>query len=444
MSKSIVLAAIRTTGLKITQDCITEIALSRYHPDGERECCSIIIPSSSPETGFALSEAQSIADWCAGSILLAWNVRLTHSFLKNTLQEQGLAIQCKQLNLDALTLHLLPESPLQSLEDLKAFLNWNESLQQAIDERDLLDAYLLYLFRRFERGTVLEVIHGLAKRRSSPPKLKTDISTIPNAPGVYLFYGEHSELPIYIGKSIRLRQRIVSHFQQDHCSEKEFKMAQQVACIKWIETPGELSALLLESKLIKEQLPLYNQKLRRKKRIVGYQLKTNVLGYLTLHIHTQMVMEDTEEETVLGAFTSVHAAKRHLEQLIKSYQLCPKLCGLEKTNSVCFSFQLGRCLGACNEEEGALSYNKRVHEALTLFKNAIWPYPGSIAIKEQHLQRAQWLLFNQWRYLGTFDNEQDLKAFTGNLHAVDWDRDTYRILKQFLKEERPQDEVVVL
>ncbi|WP_165483353.1 GIY-YIG nuclease family protein, partial [Legionella birminghamensis] len=291
MSKSIVLAAIRTTGLKITQDRIIEIALSRYHPDGERECCSIIIPSSSPETGLALSEAQSIADWCAGSILLAWNVRLTHSFLKNTLQGQGLAIQCKQLNLDALTLHLLPESPLQSLEDLKAFLNWNESLQQAIDERDLLDAYLLYLFRRFEKGTVWEVIHGLAKRRSSPPKLKTDISTIPNAPGVYLFYGEHSELPIYIGKSIRLRQRILSHFQQDHCSEKEFKMAQQVACIKWIETPGELSALLLESKLIKEQLPLYNQKLRRKKRIVGYQLKTNVLGYLTLHIHTQMVME---------------------------------------------------------------------------------------------------------------------------------------------------------
>ncbi|KTD51457.1 hypothetical protein Lqui_0301 [Legionella quinlivanii] len=99
MSKSIVLAAIRTTGLKITQDRIIEIALSRYHPDGERECCSIIIPSFSPETGFALSEAQSIADWCAGSILLAWNVRLTHSFLKNTLQGQGLAIQCKQLNL---------------------------------------------------------------------------------------------------------------------------------------------------------------------------------------------------------------------------------------------------------------------------------------------------------------------------------------------------------
>ncbi|WP_115317188.1 hypothetical protein [Legionella birminghamensis] len=178
--------------------------------------------------------------------------------------------------------------------------------------------------------------------------------------------------------------------------------------------------------------------------VVSNQLKTNVLGYLTLHIHTQMVMEDTEEETVLGAFTSVHAAKRHLERLIKSYQLCPKLCGLEKTNSVCFSFQLGRCLGACNEEEGVLSYNKRVHEAVTLFKNAIWPYPGSIAIKEQHLKGAQWLLFNQWRYLGTFDNEQDLNAFTGNLHAVDWDRDTYRILKQFLKEERPQDEVVVL
>ncbi|MCW8452598.1 GIY-YIG nuclease family protein [Legionella quinlivanii] len=443
MSKSIVLAAIRTTGLKITQDRITEIALSRYHADGERECRSIIIPSTSPETGLIFSAAQTLADWCADSILLAWNVRLTHSFLKNHLRGQGLALQCKQLNWDALTLHFCPESPPQSLEDLKAFLNWNEPLQQAIDERDLLDAYLLYLFRRFERGTVLDAINHLAKRRSSPPKLKTDMSTIPNTPGVYLFYGEHSELPIYIGKSIRLRQRILSHFQQEHCSEKEFKMAQQVNSIEWIETPGELSALLLESRLIKEQLPLYNQKLRRKKRIVGYQFKANA-DYLTLHISTQMVMENTEDDNLLGAFSSVHAAKRHLEQLVKTYRLCPKLCGLEKTNSTCFSFQLGRCQGACNGEEEPSVYNARVNEAFSLFKKETWPFPGSIAIKEQYLNRQHWLLFNQWRYLGTIDNEQDLTVFEANMQCAEWDRDSYRILKQFLKEERSPDEVVIL
>ncbi|SEG41029.1 DNA polymerase-3 subunit epsilon [Legionella quinlivanii DSM 21216] len=449
MSKSIVVAAIRTTGLKITKDCITEIALTRYNLEGLPESLqwtlspSIYLPNEYLRERSEDECAQKLAEWCAGSILIAWNVRLIHGFLKNLLKAQGYSLQCKQLSIEALNAQLGLE-PISNLKELSGLLKCEGVLDCATAERHVLNAYLCSLNERFSFALVFETIQALAKRRSVPPKLKTNLDEIPNSPSVYLFYGEHSELPIYIGKSVALRQRILSHFQQDHCSEKEFKMAQQVARIEIIETSGELSALLLESQLIKEQLPLYNQRLRRKKRVVGYQLQMNLSHYQSIQVVTQIMTGEGEDNTILGAFPSVHAAKRHLENLVKTYQLCPKLCGLEKSQGCCFWYQLGRCLGACINEEDSAEYNGRVVEAFAMFKQIAWPYPGHIAIEEGTLENKQWLVFNQWRYLGVARKKSEISNINPDFSTMDWDRDTYRILKQFLKEENSKDSVVIL
>ena len=42
-------------------------------------------------------------------------------------------------------------------------------------------------------------------------KFNTDMNLIPDTPGVYLFYSSNKDTPIYVGKSIHLRQRIKSH-----------------------------------------------------------------------------------------------------------------------------------------------------------------------------------------------------------------------------------------
>ena len=89
----------------------------------------------------------------------------------------------------------------------------------------------------------LQTIHPI------DPFLKI-LDLIPNTFGVYTFY--HKNKPIYIGKSIHLRERVVSHFQQAKKDLKERKITQQSTHLGWELAAGEYSALLRESTLIKK------------------------------------------------------------------------------------------------------------------------------------------------------------------------------------------------
>ena len=88
------------------------------------------------------------------------------------------------------------------------------------------------------------------------------LDEVPESPGVYLFYGEN-DLPIYIGKSVNLRARVLAHFAGDLRIAKDMRIVQQVKRIDWKETAGELGALLEEARLVKELLPTMNRQLRR-------------------------------------------------------------------------------------------------------------------------------------------------------------------------------------
>ena len=46
--------------------------------------------------------------------------------------------------------------------------------------------------------------------------------------------------------------------------------------------------------------------------------------------------------------------------MIEKKQLCQKLCGLYKTKSACFGYDIKTCLGACVSIESNKTYNKRV------------------------------------------------------------------------------------
>ena len=88
------------------------------------------------------------------------------------------------------------------------------------------------------------------------------LADLPSAPGVYIFWGD-SSLPLYIGKSVDIRSRVMSHFRQPD----EARMLAQTRRIECLPTAGEMGALLLESRLIKTRQPLFNQRLRRTKHL---------------------------------------------------------------------------------------------------------------------------------------------------------------------------------
>ena len=44
-----------------------------------------------------------------------------------------------------------------------------------------------------------------------PAHLRAQVAAAPRAPGVYFFYAEGDSIPLYIGKSIDIRSRLLSH-----------------------------------------------------------------------------------------------------------------------------------------------------------------------------------------------------------------------------------------
>ncbi|MEX1137912.1 MAG: GIY-YIG nuclease family protein, partial [Bacteroidota bacterium] len=93
--------------------------------------------------------------------------------------------------------------------------------------------------------------------------MKPSFTTFPETPGVYLFYGAEDFL-LYVGKSNSLCSRIRAHF----AARDERKMCRRIKRIEVRETAGELGALLLESRLIKELRPLHNVASKRRRRII--------------------------------------------------------------------------------------------------------------------------------------------------------------------------------
>lgn len=68
-----------------------------------------------------------------------------------------------------------------------------------------------------------------------PQHLRDAMDHLPQAPGVYIFEGESGGLPLYIGKSVNLRHRLLSHLR----NEDEARMLRQSVRIDHIRTCGE-------------------------------------------------------------------------------------------------------------------------------------------------------------------------------------------------------------
>lgn len=86
----------------------------------------------------------------------------------------------------------------------------------------------------------------------------------------------------------------MSHFGSDHASTKEMRISQEIKHIEWIETAGEFSALLLESRLVKERQPIYNRRLRRERQLCSWRMAASADAYpLVTLVRKDEIQPDT-------------------------------------------------------------------------------------------------------------------------------------------------------
>jgi DNA polymerase-3 subunit epsilon len=376
-----------------------------------------------------------------GRLFVAHNARFDYGFVRSEFRRLGERFSAPVLCTVRLS-RALHDAP--GRHNLDALIE-RHGLECADRHRALGDAAVLPpLLAALEAsagvGRMEAAIGELARESRLPPHLPPDLADeLPERPGVYLFRGEGGT-PVYVGKSRDLRSRVLSHFAAGHRDAKEAKLAAQVRSVEWIETGGELGALLLESRLVKEMSPSANRRLRRSVEVLCVRLDA-VDGALRPRIATLSDEDFDADREAYGPFRTERDAWRAIEGKAREAGLCLKVLGRERGEGSCFGLQVGRCRGACVGREPLALHDARVRLALAPLKLRPWPFPGPVGLREPGPSGETVLhVVDRWRHLGTVADadgvDELLRAAPGG-----FDPDGYRIVARCLERAAARDVV---
>jgi DNA polymerase-3 subunit epsilon len=441
---------IETTGSRATRDRITEIAIKVWE-EGEviESWQSLLDPEVSippfiqsltgitnelVKAGPVFRElAETVDELTKDCVFVAHNARFDYGFIKSEFRRLNKTWNRRVLCTVKLAKALYPQYKRHGLDALiERHQIQIEARHRAMADVDaMLDFYLIACKEHTEEQFAEVISRQL--RLSSLPKGLTEaqVKQIPNTPGVYRFYGENNAL-LYVGKSVNLYQRVMSHFSSDYLSTKEMTIAQSIVHLDWTETAGDLGAQLLELKEIKTLNPIYNRRSRASKTLVSIKLETNANGFLCASLSREIEFNHLDQ--YYGLYRSLQAAQKALAELANKNNLCRKLLGLEKASGACFGQQTRTCLGACLNQEDAERYNLRMQIALNALQLKVWPYDGMIGIKEKHPSRSweQMHIIYNWSHIATVDSEAELHHLLahGSDHSISFDLDSYKLLSK--------------
>lgn len=252
-----------------------------------------------------------------------------------------------------------------------------------------------------------------------PEHLRQWLEGLPTSPGVYQFHGECETMPLYIGKSVNIRSRVLSHLR----TPNEATMLYQARRITFIRTAGEVGALLLEAQMIKQQQPLFNKRLRRNKQLCALQLREN-----KPEVVYAKEVDFARQAGLFGLFANRRAALQALQTIADQHQLCYGLLGLESLSRgrPCFRSALKRCAGACCGKESQDAHHQRLVAALEQNRVVCWPWRGAIALREQGIDMVQYHIIHHWLWLGAVSNLDEARELI--IAAPSFDSDGYKIL----------------
>ena len=232
----------------------------------------------------------------------------------------------------------------------------------------------------------------------------------PKRPGVYLFYGLNA-LPLYIGKSRNLRERVGAHFSSDYRSATDLRLSAEIRRIEFEETAGEIGALLRESALVKSMLPAHNHALRRK-------AEAGVLELPATPGPPRFIpaagVEPRELAGRYGPFT-LEARRRARRCAISppSTRCAGRRSASRSGRARASRARCGAAPARASATESAEAHHARLARgarAATRFRRG--PSPGSPRIRERALlgERTDVHVLRDWCWLGTARDDGELDA----------------------------------
>lgn len=311
--------------------------------------------------------AKKIIELTEGKIFVAHNVGFDYGFIKDEFAGLGYKYKRETLCTVRLSRKLMPGKLSYSLGKLC------ESIGIEVENRHRAEGDVDATVKLFDRLLELKSMNPQYKNQGVEELMTRRIDKIkqyilnklPESCGVYYFLNKEQEI-IYIGKSVNVYNRALSHFNSKEHKSK--KMLNDLYNVDFVETGSELVALLHEAEEIKKHKPKYNR--ARKADLFTHTIDwyKDGTGIINFKIETY-----ENSENPLMSFVNYSSARERIENWIDDYELCLRYCHLTSNEAICFNHQIKKCRGICANEEEIESYNKRAQEIL-----------DAIIFKDQH------------------------------------------------------------
>ena len=301
--------------------------------------------------------AKRIVEITEDCIIVAHNSDFDYRILKTEFRRLGFPFKRKTLCTVELSQQLIPNMESYSLGKLTRALGIPVSDRHRAngDAMATVKLFKMLLNKDSDKKIIKQAVKVEQKSKLAP-NLKEIIEALPSETGVYYIHDTNGDI-IYIGKSNNIRKRITQHFTNKNSKSKKIQV--KVAAVTYEKTGSELVALLKESEEIKANKPILNRALKRNQFTQGLYSFIDDNGYVNLRISP--IKKDDKPITT---FTNRKSGISFINKMVETYELCTKLCGLEKTESSCFNYGIEECFGACIQNEQPELYNKRANAVI--------------------------------------------------------------------------------
>ena len=388
---------IETTGSYASANGITEVAIHVF--DGKqviKKFESLINPqqpipryiqaftgiSNEMVAGAPLFEevAGEIFELLNDNVFIAHNVNFDYSFLKSHLLRTGHDLKSKKLCTVRLSRRIFPGFSSYSLGNLCRSLDIEiHNRHRAGGDAEATVRVFSRLLENDKEDFITKSLLRNSKEQSLPPNVpKQHFDILPTTPGVYYFHDAKGKI-IYIGKAINIRSRVNSHFSNNSESRQKQNFITHIHSISYKTCATELMACILESVEIKKYWPKFNYSQKHWEDVFGIYTYEDRNGFLRL-----IIEKNKKNLKPVHTFHNLSEGYSWLRTVIEQYELCSKLCFLERGPGPCAGVEKKTCRGACSKEEKRTAYNKRVKKAIAEMQDA-----SSYAIIDKGLQEKE-------------------------------------------------------
>jgi len=229
-----------------------------------------------------------------------------------------------------------------------------------------------------------------APRHDHPPShpLREEAARLPRSPGVYLFKDRQGKV-LYVGKAVRLRERVRSYFAPSHQSrfwqDMVARLLRSARRLDHIVTSNEREALVLEASLIQLHRAPFNVRFTDDKRYPYLKLTNEPYPRVTI---VRRLRDDGAR--YFGPFTDMKVKQTvRLVRALFGIRDCKKL-----PDRACLNFHIGLCTAPCIGEVDHETYASQVRDTTDFLRGRNRPARKAVrqmmeqAAKKEEFERA--------------------------------------------------------